>query len=194
MVRRRDYHTGSVRKIKILYLSFFLMLEEPDFPFHSTTITDEFPICSYHAMTGDDDDYGILIIGSSDSSHGFRIPDHRCLFEITASLSMRDLFECFPCFHLECCSCWCEGDGEIFSSSGKIFAELEFGFLKESIIPVIAKHEAIQSISGILFFSLDCFASARNDGDFSLESLRIREFEHDEMRLVHDSDEIAERR
>ncbi len=101
------------------------MFEEPDFSCQSASVSDEFSGFSYHSMTRNDDDYRIMVIGSSDSSHCLRIADHGRFFEIISSLTMGNFLEGFPCFHLEFCSTRVEWNREVFSCSFEIFSELE---------------------------------------------------------------------
>lgn len=80
---------------------FLFMIEKPYFPVDTTTISDELSTLSDHSVAGDEYGKVIGMIGSADRSYCFRTAYHRSLFEIAPSLSVGDLFECFPGFHLE---------------------------------------------------------------------------------------------
>lgn len=96
------------------------MFEEPYLPIESSTISDELSGFSDHTMTGDDDDYGILIIRATDRTYCLWISYESRLFLIAPSLTVGDGLECFPGFLLEFCPSWCEWYIEYLSSSCKV--------------------------------------------------------------------------
>ena len=72
------------------------MFEEPDLALDTAPISDEFATLTDHTMAGDDDHDRIVVIGSSDSSDGFRVTDTAGLFLVAARLSIGDHLESAP--------------------------------------------------------------------------------------------------
>ncbi len=111
---------------------FFLVLEEPDFPFYSATISHEFATRTDDSVTGDDDDDPIVVIGSADGSDCFWTRDHPSLFGIAASLAVWDGLESLPGIFLKKCTVDYEWDIEVFSLSLEVFREFLFCLLEEN--------------------------------------------------------------
>ena len=84
------------------------MFEKPYFPVDTTTVSDELPTLTDNTMTGDEYGKMIGVIGPADCTDCFRTADHGRFFEIASRLSVGDLFQCFPGFHLELSSMWSE--------------------------------------------------------------------------------------
>lgn len=95
----------------------FLVFEEPHLPLDPSSISDEFATCSDHAMTGNDDDDTIVVVGPADSSYCFGISYHLRLFSIAASFSIGNCLESFPGIFLEGSSIDYERYIELFSLS-----------------------------------------------------------------------------
>lgn len=150
------------------------MLEEPYFPFHTSSVPDERSICSDDTVTWDDDDDRVFVIRSTDSPHGFRVSgEDRPLF-ITAGFTVGDTFESFPCLFLEHGSLGSKGDIKCFSFSLEILSEFRSCLLEDCIL----------SLSDI----------GRSDFLYLfLSSFRVGELEYDEVSITRYSDEVSER-
>ncbi len=154
------------------------MIEKPYFSLQSTTVSDEFSTLSDDAMTGDEYGKVIGMIGSADRSYCFRTAYHRSFFEIASSLSVGDLFECFPCLHLELSSMWSEWYSEIFSLSLEVFWEFFAQFFYKSIF------------SCLYLLPESVFEYRESLRKFTM----ISELEEMEWFLICDGDEVTERR
>jgi hypothetical protein len=141
------------------------VFEEPFLALDASTISDEFSIGSDDSVTGNNDDDGVFIVGSTDRSYGFRISSEDCLFFVTSGFSIRDFFEGFPGLFLEFCSFWGKWDRECFSLSRKVLFKLLFYFFIDGIFSL--------NVSNII--------------------CRISKTKFDQVGITRSSDEFSER-
>ncbi len=153
------------------------MFEKPYFPVDTTTVSDELPTLTDNTMTGDEYGKMIGVIGSADRTDCFRTADHGRFFEIASSLSVGDLLECFPGFHLELSSMRSEWYSEMLPLSGKIFREF-------------FPHFFYKSIFSCLYLLSE---SLLEDGKSRRKFTMISELEEMESVIIGDSDEVTDR-
>ncbi len=118
----------------------------------------------------------IVMIGSTDGSYSFRIPEHSCLFEIVSSFSVWYLLKCFPGSLLKDGSWEWKGDSEVFSYARKIFSELFFYLLEDRV------------------FSFDKISPLNYFFDFFRKFLRIRKIQQKKMSITGYKKNISKRR
>ena len=153
------------------------MFQEPFFSLNPSCISCEGFIFSDDAMTGDDDNNRIPMVRSTDSSHGFRMVYHGCLFEIVSSFSVRDSLQRFPWFFLEISSIEFERNRESLPSSYEILWEFLSCLYDDWIFSF--SENGIEPFLDISFF---CF-----------EFMRIIEIEQHECIIFCDGEETSDR-
>lgn len=128
-------------------------------------------------MAGNDDGNWISMIRSTDSSYGFRISDHSCLFEIVSGFTIGNHLKCLPGFLLKIRSMEFQRNRKDFPSSCEILSKFFSRLCKYWIFSFL--DGGIEKFLDISFFLF--------------EFVRITEIEQYECIVFRDGEEISDR-
>src|SRR5688500_5876545 len=100
------------------------MLQQPCFNFQASAVADEVAIFPNHAMTGNDNGNGILVVGKSNRANGLDVARADRELFVRYCPSVCNINEVVPYIFMKVRAHWIEFHGEEFPSLEEIFLQL----------------------------------------------------------------------
>jgi hypothetical protein len=133
------------------FVSILFEIEQPRLRFKASGEASQLSRRANHPMARHDDGYWISPVGCADGSGRSRVSQLRGELRVASGFAEWDREKSVPNIILETGASHVEGDGEGFSASSKIFAELTLGLDKDRMMGIPAKLAKTHATRWIVF-------------------------------------------